>query len=167
MTTFISYRHNPALFQTMFLRYMGELSAFHSQKNSDPIRTYEDYYLSDASLSKMFIVNNGNIVGFIILQYVDESYGIVYPKWYIVEFYISPEYRRQGLGLETVKYFCTTRSNHFFIYILERNAIAKHFWNKVASELHLEKIQGGEYEEITCEPETEKVCFSALEKHNP
>ncbi|WP_162895002.1 GNAT family N-acetyltransferase [Rhizobium terrae] len=49
----------------------------------------------------------------------------------IAEFYIAPDTRRRGIGLEAAKTVLNSRSGQWELSIMERNAPAQKFWPRV------------------------------------
>ena len=121
----------------MYLRYFAELKQYIPEE-TDPIEQwYDERYGYADQLQKFYIYANKCIVGFVILQYVDKSYGINPPIWYVVEFYILPEYRRKGFGIKTVETVLDMCGGNAFLYILKDNKPAMDFWDAAEFRLHL------------------------------
>ena len=145
-------------FADMFARYQEDLMPYSEQlgklKNRKK-RIVLDYVQND-DLQKMWIIENGDMLGFIVLQYVDIP-DIVSPAWYIVEFFVSPECRSQGVGERAFKTFLDNFQGDFFYYILKENVNAKNFWAKMTYVNGLKEV---ERIDIFVDDEVEVHCFA-------
>lgn len=149
-----------SIFLAMYRNYIQALTQYSDYLASHP-QTDDDIrenYLEDDLLQSYFVCAGDQNVGFIILQYIDEKYEVNPPMWYIVEFYIAPEYRGRGYGTKAVERFLHEFSGGFFYYILRKNMPAKEFWSAVTARFHLREV---ERLDISCGDisELELHCF--------
>ncbi len=115
------------LFREMYRNYTEELRSFEPKVPPFEVKEYRRSIRRNPSLFKYFITDpKEGIVGFIILQKVVQI--IRSPAWFIVDFYILPEKRRQGAGTAAFEHFLRAYKGDFFLYILEKNAPALEFW---------------------------------------
>ena len=127
---FVPFTADAKLFKQMYMDYWRELSKYMKQKPLFTERDYKVKYEQDVQLRKFFIQDEGQYKGFIILQYVDE-YSLKRPSWYVVEFYILPEFRRSWVGHNAVRHFVKTRRSDFFLYVIKANFPAHQFWDSI------------------------------------
>ena len=116
-----------ALFIRLAKDYIKTLRTFDSSIRWDE-KTWEDmiWYAE-------FILEDRTIQGFVITEEV--RFQVVSDLWYIAEFYIVPEARRKGLGLEAVKKIVSKWHGDVFLYVLKRNHVASLFWQSVEDKL--------------------------------
>lgn len=97
-----------------------------------------------------FVLEDRTIQGFVVAEEVRFK---AYPHLlYISEFYIVPEERRRGIGIEAVREATRSWGGGVFLYILEKNHVAKWFWNSVEQKLGWKRIKRPEIrEEPGCE----------------
>lgn len=124
----------------LYHRYLKDLSLYSKSVNDQTDEWIDEHYFSDMQLQKQLIQINGETVGFIVLQYVDETCGIQPPLWYIVEFFILPQFRGKGYGTKTVGLFLLNYPGDFFYYILKGNIPAKHFWAHITKVFQLNEF---------------------------
>ena len=128
-----------SIFLAMYRDYIQTLTKYSDYLVSHP-QTDDDIrenYLEHDLLQSYFICEKDQIIGFIVLQYVDEKYEVSPPMWYIVEFYIAPEYRGGGYGMKAIEHFLHEFPGDFFYYILRQNAPAKQFWASITRHFNL------------------------------
>lgn len=140
---FVDAIYNRELFHAMYKPYSDELARYCTRLAEQPMTEMliDEQYFNDVQLFKYFIEINGETVGFIILQYVDESFYVVKPLWYIVEFYILPKYRRKHYGELAVKFFLDFYHKDFFYFVLKRNLPAQRFWKNITRKLKLKQVE--------------------------
>lgn len=92
-----------------------------------------------------FIMEDRTVQGFVITDTV--PFHIFPSALYIAEFYVVPEARRRGLGIEAVKAITGHWSGDVFLYILKKNALARLFWADVEAELGWTRIERPEIQE--------------------
>lgn len=128
-----------SIFLAMYRDYIQTLTQYSDYLASHPQTddNIRENYLEDDLLQSYFICEKDQIIGFIVLQYVDEKYEVNPPMWYIVEFYIAPEYRGGGYGTRAVEHFLHEFPGDFFYYILRQNAPAKQFWASITRHFNL------------------------------
>ncbi len=115
------------LFREFYQRYTEELRSFEPKVPPFDVNEFRHSIRRNPSLFKYFIMGpDEGIVGFIILQKVVQM--IRKPAWYIVDFYILPEKRRNGYGSAAFKHFLKAYKGDFFLYVLKKNAPALEFW---------------------------------------
>lgn len=126
---FEPFENDPDSFREMYFRYFSELC----KNRPDIVFTNTEYverYESQKCLLKYFIVSGSTRVGLIILQRIKYK-TVSRPYWYIVEFFIEPEYRRRGLGKKAFEHFLRTKQSDFFLHILIDNVAGHAFWDSV------------------------------------
>lgn len=149
-----------SIFLAMYRDYIQTLAQYSDYLASHP-QTDDDIrenYLEDDLLQSYFIYTEEQIIGFIVLQYVDKKYEVNPPMWYIVEFYIASKYRGRGYGAKAVEQFLHKCSGGFFYYILRKNSLAKKFWSAVTARFNIYEV---ERPDISCGDTTELEvhCF--------
>lgn len=139
---FVDASHSREQIHRLYKAYSDELARYSSQLTEEPMTEdlIDELYFYDSLLDKYFIEIDGQVVGFIILQYVDERYNVKSHLWYIVEFYIVPEYRRKGYGELAFKFFLEFYKRDFFYYVLKRNEPAKQFWGNMTKKFGLKEV---------------------------
>lgn len=149
-----------SIFLAMYRDYIQILTQYSDYLASHPQTddNIRENYLEDDLLQSYFICEKDQIIGFIVLQYVDEKYEVNPPMWYIVEFYIAPEYRGGGYGMKAIEHFLHEFSGDFFYYILCKNLPAKQFWSTVTVRFDLCEVMRSD---ISCGDmsELELHCF--------
>lgn len=144
-------------FLQMYHIYLKDL-ALYSKNITDQTDDWIDtHYFYDIHLQKLFILDEGSVVGFIILQYVDEACGIAPPLWYIVEFFILPQFREKGYGTKAIELFLCNYPGDFFYYILKGNIPAKRFWTHITKTFHLNEVP--RFDIVDPDPELETHAF--------
>ncbi len=124
---FESISESAPLFRELYRNYTEELRSYEPKVPPFNEIEYRREILRNPSLFKFFITDpKEGIVGFIILQKVVQI--IRTPAWFIVDFYILPEKRRNGAGTAAFEHFLKAYKGDFFLYILEKNAPAQEFW---------------------------------------
>ena len=105
---------------------------------------------SEADFRARFIMEDRTAQGFVVTETV--TFAMFPDALYIAEFYVVPEARRRGIGLEAVKGITEQWDKDIFLYILDRNTKAKLFWTYVENELDWKRIKRPEIrEENGCE----------------
>ena len=99
---------------------------------------YLNSYLQNPNSYPFFIVVNGEIIGFVLIN----SYTVYLNKAKsISEFYIKPKFRKQGLGKQAAKLALNKFKGECEIRVLKDNNLALDFWKKIATELVGDKLQ--------------------------
>lgn len=80
-----------------------------------------------------FIMEDRTIQGFIISE--DVKFAVYKDVKYIAEFYVAPEARRRGVGIEAVKALLENWDGDVFLYILHGNFEGRAFWSAVEQKL--------------------------------
>lgn len=122
----------------------------------ETLRQYDDQIVFD-EVSWMhylwnadFIMEDRTVQGFVVTQEV--PFNVFPDALYIAEFYVVPEARKRGAGLEAVKALMRFWAGDVFLYILNGNFTGKAFWLAVEHELGWRRIQRPEIrEEKGCE----------------
>lgn len=142
MMKFVDASYNRELFHHLYKAYSDELAQYSSSLKKAPMteKLIDELYFYDDLLFKYFIETDSQTIGFIILQYVDVVFGVTKPIWYIVEFYIVPEYRRKGYGKAAFKFFLEFYKKDFFYYVLKENIPAKRFWGNITKTFDLKEV---------------------------
>lgn len=92
-----------------------------------------------------FIMDERTVQGFVITDTV--PFHVFPDALCIEEFYIVPESRRKGIGLEAVKAVTENTDKDVFLYIQNENREARLFWMAVESELGWERINRPEIQQ--------------------
>lgn len=150
-------------FHYLFNRYWRELAQYSRELRNNPLTEHdidERYFKNDALL-KYFLVEGDNVVGFIVVQYVDETCGVENPLWYIVEFYILPQYRRCNYGKKAIATFLSMINCEFFFVVLKKNVAALRFWKQVMKQLGCRPCKR---KDISCsfDKEVRFFCFRCV-----
>jgi len=66
----------------------------------------------------------------------------------IAEFYVVPDARRHGVGLEAAKRVLNSRSGQWELSIMERNAPAQKFWPRVIEAVGAEDVERIVFDEV-------------------
>lgn len=151
-------RNQYSRFAKMLKQYQLDLLPFSEelQRNLHKQNQIVQKYIDDDRLQKFWISEKDQIFGFVILQYVDVP-DVDSPLWYIVEFYVLPQYRRQKVGERAFGAFLNNFYGDFFYYVLKGNHTAKKFWSKMTTLYNLQEI----YRPDVCgDDEVEVRCFT-------
>ena len=92
-----------------------------------------------------FIMEDRIVQGFLIIK--EERFDFYPPAMYIQEFYVVPESRGRGIGLEAVKEALGKWDKDIFFYGLKSNVQAAMFWMAVADKLNWRRIRRPEIRE--------------------
>lgn len=159
MIRFVGAKTSVLQFVEMYRGYVQDLTPYSSYlaTHTYPDSRIRENYLEDELVQSYFIYDDNQIIGFIVLQYVDEKYEVSPPMWYIVEFYILPEYRGRGYGTKTMEHFLDKHVEDFFYYILVENTPAKAFWAHITKTFGLKEVSCLSVEDG--DPELELHCF--------
>ena len=100
--------------------------------------------------SAYFIMEDRTIQGFIVMEEI--TFKVFHDIMYIEEFYVVPEARKRGVGIEAVKVALKDWYGDVFLYVLKGNFEAKAFWGAVEQRLGWRRIQRSEIrQEENCE----------------
>jgi predicted acetyltransferase len=116
----------PALWD-MLQDYIGELSAYTGGKPTDGLYPYEyfDPYWTDANRSPFWAAAGDQHIGF-ALVYREEN-----GEMRMAEFYIQPEYRRNGCGRDFARQLLLRFPGPWRIRQIALNRPAVTFWHRV------------------------------------
>ena len=112
--------------------YCQELHAMTGEELPDKIELCSKYigYILDPNIVVKKIYKSGEFVGFIIFENIQQE-GVVNPPfdWFIMESYIEPTHRKNGLMGKALTEFCKDQkiSNIGYV-VLNENKYADHFW---------------------------------------
>lgn len=124
-------RKEADLFEKMYSDYDRELGQYSARLRTNPISGsgFLDMYLN-AFLKKLFIVNReGTVIGFCLLGFGDNTHPDT--NYYIAEFYIVPDARREGYGAAAVAQLLAWFPGKYCYHVLKENQKALAFWNSV------------------------------------
>jgi len=149
----------------MLQMYLSEFAQFNGKDISD-YGIYEypyfEAYWSDQSRHPYFIMHNNAIAGFCLVNMhtteIDSGYSMA-------EFYILPEYRRQGLGKKAALEVFGLYEFNWEIKELKTNTRAISFWRNT-----IQEIAGSNYvetETFDSVVQTFVVKQSKLQNHLP
>lgn len=116
----------------MYDRYLEELKCFEPSipfmTNQKIFNMFQNIRLrNDAHVHLM--LDDDQIVGFVIITQAE----LLYTKadYCIEEFFVIPERRREGIGLNIFKQIIKRYQGMGSLYVLKANLPAQSFWNKV------------------------------------
>jgi len=133
-----------ALFLRLARDYIETLRKYDSRIVWDEVSVGEWIWHSQ------FIIEDRTIQGFVMTEEID--YKIYRDLLYVTEFYIVPEARKRGIGVEAVKSLLRDWHGDVFFYVLHGNFEAKAFWGAVEQKLGWERISRPEIrQEDGCE----------------
>ena len=116
----------------MAWNYCKELYALTGEELPNKIELCSKYigYMLDPNIIVKKIYKSGEFVGFIIFENIQQE-GVINPPfdWFVMESYVMPEYRKQGLMGNALKEFCKDQkiSNIGYV-VLNENNYANRFW---------------------------------------
>ena len=119
------------IFERMYRDYISELGQFSDRIKAEPVsaQEFENIY-NNQSLIKIFILNNSGVkIGFCLLGFGDNTHPET--DYYIGEFYIAPEHRREGWGRSAIKELLSLLPGKYCYHILKGNKVARLFWDRV------------------------------------
>jgi len=128
------------LFVSMYENYVKDLAPFNPHINVRFARSYaEDYFRQEFFETvkiQLIETSDDEVVGFIIISNsTADNCTAPGTNWCIHEFYIKPESRRKGYGLEAIKEFQKEHTGKVCYFILHNNKVAEAFWSRVEQEL--------------------------------
>lgn len=116
----------------IFQKYLHELSQHkHIEKDNKGqyIYKYFDNYWQDKGRFPFFILNNGQIIGLIFIN----NYSVISDETNlhaIAEFYVVPDYRKQGIGREALTQVFSKFKGKWEVDVIGKNKDADIFWGK-------------------------------------
>lgn len=132
------------LFLRMAKEYVDTLAQY------DRTIRWDEPTWRDGAWNSQFFIEDRKIQGFAFTEHV--RFEFFCDALYIGEFFIEPEARRKGLGIEAVKALTKDWKGDVFLYILHQNMPARFFWTAVETKLGWKRIQRPEIrEERDCE----------------
>lgn len=127
------------LLKNLYQLYLYDLSPYTGEKiNSAGLFNEEsiELFLSEDDLKAFFIIYKRQIIGFILIQS-----GIYSPMkdvdYYISEFFILAQYRKNRLGLNSLKILFNNYPGTYLSGQLSNNQPALRFWNSVYKTLKI------------------------------
>ncbi len=112
--------------QQLFIQYLHELEQYlpeqpHSlQEEIDYFQTLRTH----PNLIWVDITNETELIGFVVIDSAPP-----HADWHIVETFIAPAYRRKQYMSSALQAFLAAHPGTYSLYILNRNEVAKQFWN--------------------------------------
>lgn len=85
---------------------------------------------------------DGTPAGFAIVL-ADRNHLVPDVEFELMDFYIAPKYRRQGVGSAAARQIFDTRRGAWQLFILEKNEPARRFWRKLVGE-----YTSGDFQEL-------------------
>lgn len=122
-------------FSNMLYDYICELHEFDYE--NIPLKTQtqlEKEYFNEKDTTYKLLIDHNIYIGFAIIGYKTNCHKAV--DIYIEEFYIKPQYRKQGYGkilINDILFNTSQNINTVCLYILPKNKNAISFWKKVFS----------------------------------
>lgn len=100
---------------------------------------YLDEYFTENDRFAYFIYADGQLAGFALLNKYPECDRPI--DWSIAEFFVSYNFRRQGVATEVIEQIFAKHKGCYHIKYHRKNTASVIFWNKIAR-----KYSGGNYE---------------------
>ena len=129
-------------------RYLEEHSQY-KETRIGPLSTAEYVYFLEYWREKgrhpYFIFRDSEIADFILVRTVSTDEGSFFQ---VSEFYILPEYRRTGIGIEAVSLLWQKFPGLWELQVLGNNKTARVFWSKCCNAFARD---GVEIDEVTAE----------------
>lgn len=100
---------------------------------------YIDEYFTEDDRFAYFIYADNKLAGFVLLNKYPECDKPI--DWSIAEFFVSYNFRKQGVATETVRQLFEKHKGYYHIKYHRMNTASVIFWNKVAK-----NYSGGNYE---------------------
>jgi predicted acetyltransferase len=103
----------------------------------------EDYiyfpeYWREQGRYPYYIKQESIVVGFVLVRTVFDEDGIFYQ---VSDFYVKPEFQRQGLGEDAVSLLWKKYPGAWELYVLRKNLGARHFWNHCSDRHAVDKVE--------------------------
>lgn len=120
------------------------------EERADAPRTHEEcrrfnWWVRDTC--ELYVVRaDGRPAGFVIICAAPAEHMPAGIDYELMDFYIAPKYRRQGLGRQAARLAFDLHRGAWVLYQLERNAPARAFWQRLVGEYtggRFENHQGG------------------------
>lgn len=132
----VSIEQKPQLWN-LLQQYLQEMTGYYTIETDvqgNYRYQYFDAYFSDPQRKACFIRDERAVIGFVLIN----PYSSIgeKPDFTMAEFYISPMYRRQGLGMEAAAHILKTFHGHWEIKYCNQNTAAKRLWTKAAEPYH-------------------------------
>ncbi len=129
-----------ALLDELLQPYLRELSEFSQLVPDETGRfayPYLPYYWRDPNRTPLFIVVDDKTAGFALLRKeIGPDTALLVTE--IAEFFIKPEFRRQGCGSNAIQQIVNREPAHWQIRVLPGNNRALHFWHTTLTGLRFE-----------------------------
>ncbi len=117
------------VFREMFDKYLLELYNYDKHINFDengkPIYKYFNLYWEEKDRYPIGLYINNQLAGFMLLR--EKSQNLLE----IAEFYIAPQFRKNGNGKSFFNEILATTSKKLYFFTKKTNIIAKKFWDCV------------------------------------
>ena len=126
-------------------KYLYEFSQYDKQQyGNDGLFSYKylDNYFTEKSRFAYFIYTDNQLAGFALLNKYHECDRPI--DWSIAEFFVSYNFRNQGVATEAVRQIFEKHKGHYHIKYHKKNIASVILWNHVAR-----KYSGGNYEIVT------------------
>ena len=103
----------------------------------------EDYiyfpeYWREEGRYPYYIQQESKIAGFVLVRTVFDEGGIFYQ---VSDFYVKPEFQRQGLGEKAVSLLWEKYPGAWELHVHRKNLGAKHFWNHCSDRYAADKVK--------------------------
>lgn len=133
-------------------KYYYELSQYdNTDVNKLGLYGYEylDYYWTTDGRWPYFIIVDGKLAGFVLVNNIPEVDDIE-TDFQIVEFFVMYKYRRLGVGRQAIFKLFDIHKGRWQFKVHPKNIASVYFWNKVVNE-----YTNGNYEVIKSYPGSE------------
>lgn len=117
-------------FVRMYTAYIKELSTFSERLKNKEVTLCETAQIwYNPNIEKYFVIEHKTVAGFLLLgvngnKHQDSDY-------YVAEFFIVKDKRRQGIGSATIKKLLQAQKGRYCLFVLHKNKAASLFWQKV------------------------------------
>ena len=125
-------------------KYLYEFSQYDKwELNDNGLFGYEylDEYFIENDRFAYFIYADGKLAGFALLNKYPECDRPI--DWSIAEFFVSYNFRRQGVATEAIRQIFEKHKGCYHIKYHRKNTASVIFWNTIAK-----KYSGGNYENV-------------------
>ena len=129
-------------FEKMYRDYIEELGQYSSEclsRNSITRSSFEGMYSYPFIVPRLIYNDRKEPVGFYLIAFGEGTYPLT--DFYIVEFYILPQYRNKGEGKKAVKEIFKNHPGVYCKFVLKKNIGALNFWKRVKEDFGCEDIK--------------------------
>lgn len=143
-----------ALIETLLDQYLQESSPFREVAVGATDAAgypYLPYYWSEVDRLPFTIWSNNELAGFALIRRIGDDHGWVMQ---VAEFFIKPEYRRQGIGQAAAAALWKQFPGRWELQVMKGNRAAIEFWSTCVKA----QAQGWHMNEILAD-DGQRLCF--------